>query len=530
MQLEALNRFVRTTEPYLPPETLERPRRLLERATRRLALSGTHTVVALAGATGGGKSSLFNALARAELSPVGVRRPTTGQAYACVWGRPGEAADLLDWLEIPTGNRFTPDPDGADQDRLRGLVLLDLPDCDAVERDHSAEVDRLLGMVDVMVWVVDPQKYADKVVHERHLSRFRRHADVTVVTLNQADLLRAGDLERLLADLRRLLAADGLDGVLTIATSAVDAPAGLAQLRARIREIVVGGRAAVQRLAADLDMVVDDLAGLVGPPPAEDLVNRTATLELTDRLARVAGVTAFTDVVEASYRRRAAAVTGWPPVRWLRRLGAGPRGGGGPSAVTGPAPAQEGPDRPVPDGVAMRASVSLVVRAVAGHAGAGLPAPWPEVVTTAARSRLDELTGAMDRTITAAASGPDGTPLSWRLIAAAHWLALGVALVGAGWLAVAGLMSWISGPAGGPAAGPAPALLLAGLLAGPLLSLLARSLAGSAARRARMEAVRQLRVALAGVGRAQVIEPIGTVLDAYRKAQDALRAARGAGW
>jgi hypothetical protein len=91
-------------------------------------------------------------------------------------------------------------------------------------------------------------------------------------------------------------------------------------------------------------------------------------------------------------------------------------------------------------------------------------------------------------------------------------------------------MSWISGPAGGPAAGPAPALLLAGLLAGPLLSLLARSLAGSAARRARMEAVRQLRVALAGVGRAPVIEPIGTVLDAYRKAQDALRAARGAGW
>ena len=59
---------------------------LVERAGARLALSRDHTVVALAGATGSGKSSLFNALARLELSPVGVRRPTTGVAHACVWG------------------------------------------------------------------------------------------------------------------------------------------------------------------------------------------------------------------------------------------------------------------------------------------------------------------------------------------------------------------------------------------------------------------------------------------------------------
>ena len=49
----------------------------MDRATSRLRLSADHTVVAIAGATGSGKSSTFNALTGLELSAVGVRRPTT---------------------------------------------------------------------------------------------------------------------------------------------------------------------------------------------------------------------------------------------------------------------------------------------------------------------------------------------------------------------------------------------------------------------------------------------------------------------
>ena len=70
------------------------------RAGERLRLSGEHTVVALAGSTGSGKSSLFNALAGADLSPVGVRRPTTSKAHASVWGAEG-AAPLVQWLGVP---------------------------------------------------------------------------------------------------------------------------------------------------------------------------------------------------------------------------------------------------------------------------------------------------------------------------------------------------------------------------------------------------------------------------------------------
>ena len=53
---------------------------------------------------------------------------------------------------------------------LRGLVLLDLPDFDSVEARHRLEVDRLLRLVDLVVWVLDPQKYADRVVHQQYLA------------------------------------------------------------------------------------------------------------------------------------------------------------------------------------------------------------------------------------------------------------------------------------------------------------------------------------------------------------------------
>src|SRR4051794_23434727 len=64
---------------------------VIERAAGRMRLSADHTVVAIAGATGSGKSSTFNQLTGLELSAVGVRRPTTSWATACVWGSEGAA-------------------------------------------------------------------------------------------------------------------------------------------------------------------------------------------------------------------------------------------------------------------------------------------------------------------------------------------------------------------------------------------------------------------------------------------------------
>ena len=79
---------------------LRRAKKVSDRAGERLRLSGEHTVVALAGSTGSGKSSLFNALSGGDHSPVGVRRPTTSKAHASVWGSEG-AAPLVQWLGVP---------------------------------------------------------------------------------------------------------------------------------------------------------------------------------------------------------------------------------------------------------------------------------------------------------------------------------------------------------------------------------------------------------------------------------------------
>ena len=526
-RLDALQRFLRAVDGQVPDQRLAGARTIVERAGERLRLSHDHSVVALAGSTGSGKSSLFNALARLELSQVGVRRPTTGVAHACVWGT-DRAGPLLDWLGVPPSRRFVRESalDADDEASMRGLVLLDLPDFDSVEMTHRVEVDRLLALVDLVVWVLDPQKYADEVVHRRYLSQFRRHQDITVVVLNQSDRLGPSDTERCLDDLRKLLAADGLDRVAVLATSAVAAP-GLAELRTLLERTVAARQAALRRLAGDLDVVVTDLGPLVGPPAAEDVVDRNTVRGLADALAAAAGVPAVVEATERAYAHRAGRAMGWPVLRWLRRLRPDPlrrlhlRERPEAAAITAtsvPAPTP-----------AERAAVGLAVRTVAERAGATLPEPWPAAVRAAARSRLADLTDALDVAIASTDLGMRRRPVWWRLVGAVQWLCALAALAGLAWLAVryAAFALGLPMPEG-PRVGRVllPTVLLGGgLLAGFLVAVLVRPLVRAAARRVRARAERRLRAAVTEVARELVVAPIRTVLHAYADARVALGAA-----
>ena len=95
---------------------------------------------------------------------------------ACAWGPEG-AAELLDWLGIPKRhqiNRLGMLDESPDDRDLHGLVLLDLPDHDSTEVSHHLEVERLVKLADVLVWVLDPQKYADAAIHDRFLKPLSR--------------------------------------------------------------------------------------------------------------------------------------------------------------------------------------------------------------------------------------------------------------------------------------------------------------------------------------------------------------------
>jgi energy-coupling factor transporter ATP-binding protein EcfA2 len=250
---------------------------VLKRAGERLRLSSSHTVVALGGGTGSGKSTLFNALSGAAFSPPGVTRPTTRHVHACVWGMQG-VAPLLDWLNVQRRHRYARASvlDSGESD-LDGLVLLDLPDHDSVVTASMAAVDRLSKLADMVIWVLDPQKYADAAVHNRYLIPLAGHASVFTVVLNQIDTLPPEQIMDCEQDLRRLLDAEGLAETPVLPVSARTG-AGLPELRALLMETVRRNRAVTDRIAADIDAVIGGFEAYAGPQIAPDAALPDAVL------------------------------------------------------------------------------------------------------------------------------------------------------------------------------------------------------------------------------------------------------------
>ncbi len=251
------------------PALLDDADAVLKRAGERLRLSGSHTVIALAGGTGSGKSTLFNALSGATFSPPGVTRPTTRHVHACVWGIQG-AAPLLDWLNVQRRHRYARASvlDSGESD-LDGLLLLDLPDHDSVVTASMAAVDRLAKLADMVIWVLDPQKYADAAVHNRYLIPLAGHASVFTVVLNQIDTLPPEQIRDCEQDLRRLLDAEGLTDTPVLPVSARTGE-GLGDLRALLTQTVRRNRAVTDRIAADIDGVIGGFEPYAGPQVAPD--------------------------------------------------------------------------------------------------------------------------------------------------------------------------------------------------------------------------------------------------------------------
>jgi GTP-binding protein EngB required for normal cell division len=176
---------------------------VLERARERSGFSGAAYVLALAGGTGVGKSSLLNALAGHTVSAVRAVRPTTDQPIAWVAeARRDELAPLLAWLEV---RHIATHAD----ETLSGVAILDLPDVDSVRTEHRATVDALLPRIDAVAWVLDPEKYDDARFHS-YLAEMAPHAERLRFILNKVDRVAEPQRATLVNDLRRRLSQAGI--------------------------------------------------------------------------------------------------------------------------------------------------------------------------------------------------------------------------------------------------------------------------------------------------------------------------------
>jgi GTP-binding protein EngB required for normal cell division len=504
-RLAALGEAAGLAEGRLEAPVVERARAVAERAGRRLGLGLEATVVALAGPTGAGKSSLFNALAGAELATVSPRRPTTSAAAAAVWGPHGE--DLLDWLEVPRRHRVE---DGGPA----GLVLLDLPDFDSVQAAHREEFERLVELVDLVVWVADPQKYADASLHDGYLRPLAGHRATTVLALNQADRLSPGALGDLEADLGRLLRADGLDGVPVLPVSATTG-AGVPELRRLVDERVAARTAALERLRADVEASAAGLAH--GCEGKGGKVGRAEAGRLSEALAGAAGVPAVVRAVDRAHRRRGSLATGWPFGRWVRRVRPDPLKRLRLGAAA---------ERPEHTGLPRASSVQQgrvdsATRALAESAAGDLAAPWPGLARDAATRSEAEVVDRLDRAV----AGTDlrmAPPAWWRLAGGLQLLVAAVTVFGALWLLALAGLAWLRlddvlpVPEVEGVAVPTLALI-GGIVAGLLLALLTRACNAVGARRRASRASRALRREVDVVARESVIEPVEAELEVRRR-------------
>jgi len=178
--LESLQRLERGTPADLFAATTQRP-----------------LVVAFFGGTGVGKSSLINRLAGAPIARVGVERPTSHEVTAYVH----EAVALADLPEaLPLEQvRIARHTDAARRD----VLWLDMPDIDSTEQRNRALALAWLAHVDLLVYVVSPERYRDDAGWRVLRARGRRHGWLFV--MNHWD---EGAPEQL-QDLRELLRRDG---------------------------------------------------------------------------------------------------------------------------------------------------------------------------------------------------------------------------------------------------------------------------------------------------------------------------------
>ena len=482
-----LDRAIGILGPDFPGE-VEAAGRTAERVRGRVQVGGQHTVVVLAGATGSGKSSLLNALAGESVSRVAPTRPTTDAPLA-VSG--SAATEVLDWMGVDS-RRVLPGALGEDR-----LVVVDLPDLDSIEHRHRSVADSLIERADAVVFVLDPQKYADAVIHKEYLERFMERGAACIVVLNQVDRLAAAEREGVLDDVSALLDRDGLDAQVFVASARTGE--GVPAVRQALLDFVGRRDASRLKLAKEL----------------------RAAGQCLDRAVREEGVRDVAKAAADSYEARARRETAWPPARLVRRAS-------DPLVRLGLVSAPNRKRRPSAGNLAAGSSAAARsrVREYVDERLDCLPGTWRVEVAEKSDERATKLIESADSLMSAVDLEYRHKPSWWAAVNVFQILFFLVFLVGALWLvplAAIGLLR--DGALGSPHVGPLPlplCLVAGGLAAGWLLSFVSGSSCARAAEQVRIRVEGRLVDAVDRGARESILDPVETERSRYVSVMDSI--------
>lgn len=454
---------------------------VLARAKERAGFAGSAYVLALAGGTGVGKSSVLNALAGRTVSAVRAVRPTTDEPVG--WVAEGlriELAPLLEWL----GVRHVV---GHADPQLRHVAIIDLPDVDSQRTAHRTRVDELLPRLDRIAWVVDPEKYDDERIHE--YLRAERDPRRLLFILNKTDRLRTADVSALREDLERRLRSAGIADPQIVAISALQGGGEIDRLRALIGSEADAKAVIARRLVADAVSAARRLAARAGidpdanPEPLLSVRRRDAAI-----IETVDGALALVDL--PGVRRQATNAV----LQRSRRTAGGLLGRGMAllQLIGGRSAGAADPARYLRSwrrrGTLARAVNP--VRAAVAEAAAAAPLAWrPQLLGVAGAGHVEAtLTSAIDGAVAESAldARPPGSWL-WLPIGALQLVASAALIFAIAWYATLFLATGVPvTTVEVPILGPIPlplALLTAAIVVSAILSLVLRLHAGWVARR-----------------------------------------------
>lgn len=577
-------------EGRVPETVLLDAAETLERLSQRRELSTEHTVIGFFGATGSGKSTLFNAIAGQNIALSAPTRPTTSTVQAAIWEAEG-SEELLDWLGIDkrvypqtqalaTEGEATEDngagggaaaPNavtepapglfnrirraiggrGEMRTRTGGLILLDMPDFDSVTTTNRDLAARMMRYVDVLVWVVDPQKYADAVIHRDFMVPLAASGAQALCVLNQADKLAPAEVPAVLASLTRLLQAEGTEAHLLAAPIAVSARTGegVDVLRDLLAQVAAAKSLSLQRTDAQLHATASQLRTYAGGEGA--VLAGAYALDAEQKLVQACYTSSHAEQVleaaTASYRRTAGQRTGWILTRWMSRLKADPlrrlhlgqqdetkstskaeKSAGMLGSESENAPELVASSLP-PLSAAQKAGMANAVRQYSKQMAARIDEPWKRSIKEAALSREAELPELLERDMVRIDYGLGRTRAPWVIFNALQWIALMSALVGVGWLTLISGMAYLQiqlPPAPTPEGSPVPLptlLLLLGVLLGIASAGVGRLLTAMGSRYYARKLRGRLQTGVEKAVQSCVVAPVqqeAKRLTSYRKALD----------